>query len=85
MAFTTRGIWEGGEPILLGFHDRDGTWEFLPGTTVETADGVPIHVGLVTDREPSLADLVDLPPGWGAERGSQDAPWERFEWPDAEE
>ncbi len=31
------------------------------------------------DRDPSLAELADLPLGWWAERNTPDEPWYRYE------
>lgn len=83
-AITTRGIWDRSEPILLVLHDDDGTWQFLPGTTVEIVDGMVVHLGHITDREPALTELADLPRGWAAERATPTAPWGRFACPDAD-
>ena len=84
-AITTRSIWEGDAPILLISHDHDGTWQFLPGTAVAISEGMVVHLAHITEREPRLIDLADLPPGWGAERSGPDAPWERFELAEGDE
>jgi len=36
--FTTRQVLEGLEPVREVYHDRDGDWQFLCGTTLNTAD-----------------------------------------------
>jgi hypothetical protein len=60
--------------------DRD--WQFLDGDHVDLAQGVVVHVAHVLDAHPDLASLADLPPGWAAERESEEGQWERYPWPD---
>ena len=83
-AFTTRGIWDRGEAVLMVCHETDGSWQFLPGAEVSVDDAIAIHVAHVLERHPDLTELADLPPGWTAERGAVTVPWHRYESPDME-
>jgi hypothetical protein len=83
-AFTTRGIWESGDPVLLVYHSSDGSWQFLPGTDVDEADGILLHLGHILDRHPELSALADLPEEWAAERETEREPWSRFHWPESD-
>ena len=78
VTITTRQIINGNEPILLVSRDADdGCWQFLTGGAVEVADGMIILLRNMVARDPSLAELADLPPGWQAWRRRQGSPWER--------
>ena len=77
-AFTTRRVIEQGLPVLLVSHDLDGEWQFLCGTTTETADCRIVCMGCAYERDQTIADVADLPIGWMAEREVVGSPWERF-------
>jgi hypothetical protein len=75
---TVRQITQGGQPILLVSRDaEDGTWQFLTGGPVETADAVLVSLREVYRIDPSVAELADLPLGWQAWRSSAGEPWQR--------
>jgi hypothetical protein len=77
-AITTRQIVHGGEPIRLVSHDADdGSWQFLTGGSFEVADGMVVSLRSMVERDPSLAELADLPLGWQAWRQRRGSPWER--------
>jgi hypothetical protein len=77
-SITTAQILAGTHPILLVTHDSDdGTWQFLCGTTDQSEDGRVVGLGSVVDRDPSVAELADLPLGWRAWRESPTKPWHR--------
>ena len=76
-SITTRQVLEG-SPILLVTHDADdGGWQFLCGTTDDTADARIVALGQMFARDPSLGELADLPEGWKAWRASPKLPWQR--------
>jgi hypothetical protein len=81
-AFTTKGIWENGDPVLLVYHSPDGTWQFLPGSDVDHEESICLHLGHILDLHPDLSALADLPEEWAAERETATGEWSRFHWPD---
>jgi hypothetical protein len=81
-AFTTNGVWEGDDPILLVHHSTDGTWQFLPRTELAVSEGIALHLGHFLDRHPDVSLLGDLPAGWAAERSALGEEWDRYESPD---
>jgi hypothetical protein len=75
---TTRQIVHGNEPILLVSRDADdGCWQFLTGGPFDVADGMIISLRNMVARDPSLAELADLPLGWQAWRQRHGSPWKR--------
>jgi hypothetical protein len=77
MVFTVRQIINDGHPILLVSRDEDGMWQFLTGETLAMSDAMLVCLKEVLRRDGSLAELADLPVGWGAWRGRPDSPWNR--------
>lgn len=68
--------------ILLVIHDReDDGWQFLPGREVEPDEVKLVALERVVRLDRSLLELVDLPPGWRAQRQSVSAPWVRSQTP----
>jgi hypothetical protein len=77
-AITTRQVLETGAAVLRVTHDADdGSWQFLCGTTNDTADVRVVGLGWMCDRDPTLLELADLPEGWCAWRERQGAVWRR--------
>lgn len=76
--FSTAPVFEQQLPVLYVSHDaEDAAWQFLCGTTNRIEDARIVSLGDVVGRDPSLAELVDLPLGWVAERDHLGAPWRR--------
>ena len=76
--FTTRDIVHDGKPVLLVVHDADdGAWQFLPDRPVREADALIVSLQGMVQRDPSLAELANLPRGWQARRQGPGAPWRR--------
>ncbi len=77
---ATRAIIEDGGWIARVSHDaEDGAWQFhdcAVGAPRETEARV-VSLRSVVARDPSLAQLADLPCGWRAWRPAPDAPWQR--------
>ena len=77
-SITVRQVVHGGEPILLVAHDADdGGWQFLTGGSFDVADGLIVSLASMVRRDPSVAELADLPLGWQASRGAVGQPWQR--------
>lgn len=75
---TVRQIVHEGRPILLVSHDvEDGSWQFLAGGEFDVADGLLVSLRSMVERDPGLAELADLPPGWRAWRQAPLMPWQR--------
>jgi hypothetical protein len=75
--FTTARVLEDHFPVLLAFHDDDGAWQFLCGTTTQTSALRLISLREALALDGGLALLADLPPGWAARRLTPADPWIR--------
>ena len=64
--FTTRQVLEGLEPIREVYHDPDGDWQFLCGTTLDTADLKLVCLGCMVERDLTIGELAEMPPCWCA-------------------
>lgn len=78
---TTRQVLAG-RPVVRVSHDADdGMWQFLcdsPGGADgerPTSDGRVVALEQALLLDPTLAELGDLPLGWGATRERPGAPW----------
>ena len=79
-AITTRQVIEGGLPILHVVHySDDHSWAFTCGTTDKTQDGRVVSMKEILNIDPTLAEVADLFPGWGAVRNHVGDKWKRFE------
>src|SRR6185369_5143361 len=73
---TVRQIVEDGNPILRVSHDEeDGMWQFLEWGTPEEDDAMIVSLLYMTQIDPTILELADLPKGWRAIRRSPDEPW----------
>jgi hypothetical protein len=76
-AITVRAVLEG-DPILHVSHDEDDHgWQFLDGREVVVDEGRLISMAEALDRDPTLREVADLPPGWIASRENASAAWVR--------
>jgi hypothetical protein len=83
---TLRQIIEDGAAILEVSHDADDHgWQFM--TTGEPAeeDLLLVCFSHVVERDASLLELADLPPGWIATRAAAGGRWRRDPAPHAED
>jgi len=67
-------VFDNTRPVLF-VSRADGDWQFLCGG--EHENEVPSVVGFnhVLARDPTLAELLDLPHKWEAERTDTSSPW----------
>ncbi len=65
--FTTQPVLDGAR-VKDVYHDQDGDWQVLCGTTLATEDARIVHFAHLVEMVPSLASLADLPRGWWAGR-----------------
>jgi hypothetical protein len=77
-SITTRFVLDDGLPVVLVIHySDDHSWAFLCGTSGEAKDGRVISMKSALNRDPTLAEVADLPPGWKATREDIGEPWHR--------
>jgi hypothetical protein len=77
-AFTTTRVAHEKLPVLVVSHDEEGEWQFLCGTTTASSDCLVVCLGCAYERDPTLADVSDLPVGWQAQRKHVGGSWERY-------
>ena len=77
LVFTTTYVQSKQYPILEVYHDEDGDWQFMCGTTNTSADGLLVCIGHVLNWDPTLALLHDLEPGHCAIRTEPGKEWKR--------
>jgi hypothetical protein len=78
MAITTRRVIEEGHPIVHVTHfSEDHSWAFVDGAPFEMSSALMVLMGRVIDKDPSLLEIADLPPGWVATRQAVGDPWRR--------
>lgn len=78
-AFCTTRVAHDHYPVLQVAHDHNGDWQFLDATTDDPGEPVMFCLGCVFERDPTLAEIADLPRGWGAFREQPGAAWERWQ------
>jgi hypothetical protein len=81
LAIATKPVIEMGYPVLLVSHDDDGIWQVLCDTTTEADDCLVVCLGCCFERDATIGDLANLPPGWIAQRESVGGPWSRRQAP----
>lgn len=75
---TLQQIVAGKQPILHVSHNSDDHgWQFLGLEDARVEDGVVVCFEHILERDASLRDLADLPPGWHAWRHSPRGRWTR--------
>jgi hypothetical protein len=76
-AYICSHVFENTHPILLVSRDG-GDWQCLCGGEHDIHE-IPYVVGLnhLIERDPTLAELMDLPINWEAERGRVGEKWLR--------
>jgi hypothetical protein len=69
-----------GAAMLLVFHDYGGGWQFLgsPDQPTTADVGRVVSLGSMVACDGTLAELCDLPHGWGAVREKTGGPWHRW-------
>jgi hypothetical protein len=76
-SFTTRHVGREGKPVTRVFHDDDdGAWQFQSAEGWETNDDIMVvSLHAMLDRDPTVADLGNLPCGWQATRAAPGEEW----------
>jgi Domain of unknown function (DUF4262) len=76
--YLSQAVHTGTEPVTYVSHDtEDGAWQFLGDSMADGGGPSPSCFHHPIDRDPSLAELADLPLGWYAERCEVGQPWVR--------
>jgi hypothetical protein len=75
-AYVTEPVAAGTAPVRHVVLDADGDWQLLCGTVAPEQAHVA-HLYHALDRDPTLLDVLDLEPGWRADRTGPDADWSR--------
>jgi hypothetical protein len=77
-SIQTLEVFERREPILLVGHDADDKmWHLIGPTSADLARGRVGHLWHAVDEDPTLVDVLDLPPGHSAYRTHVGGPWTR--------
>lgn len=72
----TGQVFAGSEPVLRVSHDADdGMWQLIGASDADSGTGKIGHLHHAVDRDPSLIDVLDLPPGHSAVRAGAGKPW----------
>ena len=75
---TTRGVIDGTDWIALASLDQDdGDWQFIGSEGPREDQAMVVSLRSVFERDSSIGELADLPPGWRAWRIAPDQPWQR--------
>lgn len=73
---TTLAVAVGAQPVLFVMHLEDSSQWICTASATESFDHVA-SFGKLLDRDATLAELADLPPGWCASRLSLEHAWSR--------
>jgi hypothetical protein len=77
-AIVDRRVMNGEAFIAVVSHDSDdGAWQFLSNLPMTEADAAVVSLQWVTQVDPSVMDLADLPLGWRAWRNQKTAKWQK--------
>jgi hypothetical protein len=84
--FTVRQVMQKEEPITIVSHAaHDHSWSFVGPTGFRMKDAMLVCLEEVVKLDLSTLEIADLPPGWHAQRESQNHPWIRSESPSDED
>lgn len=75
--FTTRQVMNDKLPILYVYHDKEGDWQFLCGTTNDSKDMMIVSLKSIIETDNSLNELHNLGTGEYAWRDSKNEKWSR--------
>jgi hypothetical protein len=77
-AIVDRRVITGSAFIAIVSHDADdGAWQFLTNLPISDADAALVGLQSVTQVDPSVIELADLPLGWRAWRTEKASAWQR--------
>jgi hypothetical protein len=76
-SIRTAEVFELAEPILLVSHDDAGYWQLIGTSDADESTGMVGHLYHAVDEDPTLIDVLDLPPGHRATRARVGDTWTR--------
>lgn len=79
---TTQAVLDGGWIFRVSRDEDDGMWQFHTpqgNHDLKVEDGRLVSLHLIWSRDPSVAELAELPPGGAAWREAPGSPWRRLE------
>jgi hypothetical protein len=80
MCFTVKSIVQATTPLLMVSRDvEDAGWSFLTGEPLDMSEALLVTLRSMVERDQTVLELADLPPGWTAVRSSPQASWTRAE------
>jgi hypothetical protein len=75
-SIQTIEVFERHEPVLLVSHEADdGIWQLIGASDADASTGKVGHLHHAVDGDPSLIDVLDLPPGHSTVRAGAGKPW----------
>lgn len=77
--YCSSSVFKSESAINLVIRDFDGDWQFLSGHESDSDEPHLVGVGHLIKRDKSLAEMVDLKVGQGAQRIHENGDWEYFE------
>lgn len=75
---TTTHVMRDGAPIIRAYHDEDDHgWQFYSEHVTQTRDAMVVTLREIMELDPGIAEIVDLLPGWMAQREAPGSAWHR--------
>jgi hypothetical protein len=75
---SSKAVVIAGCPVLLVIHySDDDSWAFLEGDEFSIDTGLVVSMAHAVERDPTLFEIADLPPGWVARRECVGGMWTR--------
>ena len=76
--FTSKKIVDHGTWIQRVTHDSDdGAWQFHPYGGTDESEALVVSLETITQIDPSIFLLANLPLGWSASRNTKEGQWKR--------
>ncbi len=73
--YTSRQVANEDYPVLEVYHDEEGDWQFLCGTTDNPDDAIVYSLEAMLNKDKTLNDLFHLAVGYKAVRETFDSEW----------
>jgi hypothetical protein len=83
--FTTRFVVEENSEIVYVLHDHEGDWQFFSNDEATEQDARVVAMDVILELDPSIQEILDIPPGTEAWREDKDTEWGTKEYEEEEE